>query len=128
LIFCEVLVMTGMLTGDRMVRLEVSGMCQQSVSRTSNYTVTVPYSSMAQTMKNIMRRGGKVTGVHTSSTAAATPSPAYSSTVSPNTASPNTENSNAGSFNIGNSNAENHNAVIPKPSPTATSKKKKKRK
>jgi hypothetical protein len=57
--------MTGMLTGDRMVRLEVSGICQPT-TRASNYAITVPYTSMSQTMRNIMRMGGKVTGVQVS--------------------------------------------------------------
>jgi hypothetical protein len=63
--------MTGMLTGDRMVRLEVTGMCQQNISRSSNYSVTVPYNSMSPVMKNIMRMGGKVTGVYLSDRPAA---------------------------------------------------------
>jgi hypothetical protein len=65
--------MTGMLVGDRMVRLEVAGMCQQNVSRRSNYSLTVPYGSMAQTMKNIVRQGGRVVGVHVSDVPVAMP-------------------------------------------------------
>jgi hypothetical protein len=63
--------MAGMLTGDRMVRLEIAGVCQQSISHTSNYSITVPYRSMSQTMQNISRMGGKVVGVHVSDTQAA---------------------------------------------------------
>jgi hypothetical protein len=63
--------MVGMLTGDRVVRLEITGMCRQQSFHTSNYVVTVPYGSMSRTMQNIMRLGGKVTGVHMSDVAAA---------------------------------------------------------
>jgi CpcD/allophycocyanin linker domain len=67
--------MTGMLTGDRMVRLEVAGLRQQHMSRTSNYSVTIPYGSMSSAMQNITRLGGKVVGVRVSDAAvAATPS------------------------------------------------------
>jgi hypothetical protein len=55
--------MAGMLTGDRSVRIEVSGLCQQPTSKRSNYTVTVPYQSMSKTIQNISRMGGKVVGV-----------------------------------------------------------------
>jgi hypothetical protein len=55
--------MAGILTGDRTVRLEVSGVCQQPVARRSNYTITVPYHSMSKTMQNISRMGGKIVGI-----------------------------------------------------------------
>jgi CpcD/allophycocyanin linker domain len=55
--------MAGMLTGDRSVRIEVSGLCQQPTSKRSNYTVTVPYQSMSKTIQTISRMGGKVVGV-----------------------------------------------------------------
>jgi hypothetical protein len=55
--------MAGMLTGDRPVRIEVMGLCQQQTSKRSNYTVTVPYPSMAKTIQTIGRMGGKVTGI-----------------------------------------------------------------
>jgi hypothetical protein len=61
-----------MLTGDRVVRLEISGICQQNISHTSNYTVTVPYGSMSKTMQSISRMGGKVVGVHVSDVPVAT--------------------------------------------------------
>ncbi|NJN48499.1 MAG: hypothetical protein HC805_00115 [Alkalinema sp. RL_2_19] len=69
--------MPGMLTGNRMVRLEVTGLCQQSISHASNYTVTVPYASMSSTIQNISRMGAKVIGVHVSDikAAAANPTP-----------------------------------------------------
>lgn len=63
--------MPGMLTGDRMVRLEVAGICQQSISHTSNYAMTVPFGSMSKAMQNINRMGGKVVGVHISDIKAA---------------------------------------------------------
>jgi CpcD/allophycocyanin linker domain len=55
--------MAGMLTGERSVRIEVCGLCQQPTSKRSNYTVTVPYQSMSKTIQNISRMGGKVVGV-----------------------------------------------------------------
>ena len=55
--------MAGMLTGDRAVLLEVSSVCQQNISRTSNYTITVPYNSLSCTIQNITRMGGRVVGV-----------------------------------------------------------------
>jgi phycocyanin-associated, rod len=65
-------IMLGMITtGDtniseyssRTVTIQVTGVCRQSVARTSNYTVKVPYSRMSQTIQNISRMGGKVAGV-----------------------------------------------------------------
>ncbi|NEO09608.1 MULTISPECIES: phycobilisome linker polypeptide [unclassified Moorena] len=67
--------MSGMITdgsstlsdySDRTVVLEVTGLCRQDVMRTSNYTTKVPYSCIAEAMKNISRMGGKVTSVHVS--------------------------------------------------------------
>jgi hypothetical protein len=58
-----------------MVRLEVAGLRQQQMSRTSNYSITIPYRSMSSAMQNIMRLGGKVVGVQVSDAAmGATPS------------------------------------------------------
>jgi CpcD/allophycocyanin linker domain len=62
--------MAGMLTGDRSVRIEVSGLCQQPTSKRSNYTVTVPYQSMSKTIQTISRMGGKVVGVQVGDTKA----------------------------------------------------------
>ncbi|MGD1851419.1 MAG: phycobilisome linker polypeptide [Cyanophyceae cyanobacterium] len=65
--------MSGMLatgqiaTGDhssRTVTISVSGFCNQSISKTGNYQVRVPYARMAQTMQNISRMGGKIEGVN----------------------------------------------------------------
>jgi hypothetical protein len=44
----------------RTITLEVTGMHHQTVSRTSPCTVKVPYSSLAQTLQSIQRRGGTV--------------------------------------------------------------------
>ncbi len=64
--------MTGMInTGDnnisgygsRTVAIEVTGVCRQELTRTSNYTVKVPYSRMSQTIQNINRMGGKVANI-----------------------------------------------------------------
>ncbi|HEY9770685.1 MAG TPA: phycobilisome linker polypeptide [Coleofasciculaceae cyanobacterium] len=64
--------MTGMInTGDnnisgygsRTVAIEVTGVCRQELTRTSNYTVKVPYSRMSQTIQNINRLGGKVANI-----------------------------------------------------------------
>jgi CpcD/allophycocyanin linker domain len=62
--------MAGMLTGDRSVRIEVSGLCQQPTSKRSNYTVTVPYQSLSKTIQTISRMGGKVVGVQVGDTKA----------------------------------------------------------
>ena len=47
----------------RTVTIEVAGVCQQSVLKTSNYQVRVPYSQMSQAMQSINRQGGKVASV-----------------------------------------------------------------
>ncbi|MEM6445547.1 MAG: phycobilisome linker polypeptide [Cyanobacteria bacterium P01_D01_bin.123] len=49
--------------GTRTVEIEVTGVCQQDVAKTSTYTVKVPYSRMSQAMQSINRMGGKVAGV-----------------------------------------------------------------
>ena len=67
--------MAGMMMGDRSVRLEIAGVCQQSMARLSNYTVTVPYASMSTTMRNIHRIGGKIVGVHVSDVKAVAATP-----------------------------------------------------
>jgi hypothetical protein len=71
ILYCEVPTMSGILTGDRMVRLEVAGVCRPNLTRKSNYSVTVPYNSMSRTMQSVMRMGGRVTGVHVSDIPAA---------------------------------------------------------
>jgi phycocyanin-associated, rod len=76
--------MSGMITtgdtniseyGSRTVAIKVTGVCRQSVSRTSNYTVKVPYSRMSQTIQNITRMGGKVAGISLGGTTAAAQTP-----------------------------------------------------
>ncbi|MEM9155948.1 MAG: phycobilisome linker polypeptide [Cyanobacteria bacterium P01_F01_bin.33] len=47
----------------RTVAIEVTGVCQQDVAKTSTFTVKVPYSRIRQTMQSINRMGGKVAGV-----------------------------------------------------------------
>lgn len=58
--------MTGMFTGDRMVRLEITGIRQSSISRTNRCTMTVPYSSLSSTIQNLSKTGGKIVGVQVS--------------------------------------------------------------
>lgn len=65
-----------MITNDRAVQIEVSGLCQQGVMNRSTYTVKVPYSSLSKTMQSISRMGGKIVGVVT------TPGPIGPSTAS----------------------------------------------
>lgn len=48
----------------RPVTIGVTGMRQQSVLKTSDYQVRVPYSQMSQTLQSISRQGGKVAFVH----------------------------------------------------------------
>jgi CpcD/allophycocyanin linker domain len=55
-----------MFTGDRMVRLEVTGVRQSSISRANCYTMTVPYSSLSTTIQNLSKTGGKIVGVQVS--------------------------------------------------------------
>jgi phycocyanin-associated, rod len=65
--------MTGMITtgstnlsnySARTLSLEVTGVCRQDVSRTSSYTIKVPYNRLSQTMQSIQRMGGKVNQVN----------------------------------------------------------------
>ena len=51
-----------MMTGDRPVVISVVGSCS-STSHQTNYTVKVPYSSMAHTIQMITKQGGKITNV-----------------------------------------------------------------
>ncbi|MEL6469305.1 MAG: phycobilisome linker polypeptide [Cyanobacteria bacterium J06623_4] len=48
---------------NRTVTIEVAGVCQQSVLKTSNYQVRVPYSQMSEAMQSINRQGGRVASV-----------------------------------------------------------------
>lgn len=49
--------------GNRTVVIDVTGVCRQDVSTTSNYQLKVPYSQMSRMMSAIHRMGGKVAGV-----------------------------------------------------------------
>jgi len=44
----------------RTVIIEVSGLCRQDISRTSNYQVKIAHSSMMPAIQNIIRMGGKI--------------------------------------------------------------------
>lgn len=43
--------------------IEVTEVCRQDISRTSNYSVKVPYSQMSRTIQSVSRMGGKVANV-----------------------------------------------------------------
>jgi hypothetical protein len=47
----------------RSVLLEVNGLCHQSISKTTNYQIKVPYNRLSQTIQNLSRMGAKVTKV-----------------------------------------------------------------
>ncbi|RMF21107.1 MAG: rod-capping linker protein [Cyanobacteria bacterium J083] len=51
---------TGSDYNDRPVTIEVTGLCSQNISKTSNYKVTVPYAELSATMQAISRMGGKI--------------------------------------------------------------------
>lgn len=57
-----------MMTGDRSVAISVTG-AGKSTSHQTNYTVKVPYSSMARTIQVITKQGGKITNVTVATTA-----------------------------------------------------------
>jgi len=76
-----------MMTGDRTVLISVAGACS-STSHQTNYTVKVPYSSMAHTIQVITKEGGKITNVAVATTApsavpTAAPSAAPTVTIQP---------------------------------------------
>ncbi len=58
------------LSGDagRKCAIDIAGSPHQAMMRTSAYTVKVPYSSLAQTIHSIGKRGGKVMNVRMLST------------------------------------------------------------
>lgn len=72
--------MPGMFTGDRMVRLEVMGNGQSLISRTTHYTLTVPYSSLSRTIQTLGRTGGKIVGVQVSDVKAVAAQPQANAT------------------------------------------------
>jgi len=47
----------------RTFEIEITGVCCQDVTRTSNYAVKVPYSQMSQAIQSVSRMGGKVANV-----------------------------------------------------------------
>ena len=47
----------------RTVTIGVTGVCQQSVSKTGSYQIRVPFRQMSQAMQTINRQGGKVASV-----------------------------------------------------------------
>lgn len=47
----------------RSVTIDVASVARQSVAKSSNYQIKVPFSQMSQTMRNIAELGGKVVGV-----------------------------------------------------------------
>lgn len=48
-----------MMTGDRLVLIEVTGVCNAAAHQT-NYSVKAPYSNMSSTIQRITRQGGKI--------------------------------------------------------------------
>ena len=48
---------------DRTFAIEITGVCCQDVTRTSNYSVKVPYNQMSQAIQSVSRMGGKVANV-----------------------------------------------------------------
>jgi phycocyanin-associated, rod len=48
---------------NRTVTIDVTGVCQQSVLKTSNYQLKIPYSQMSQALQSIHRQGGKVASI-----------------------------------------------------------------
>ena len=65
--------------GNRTVAIEVSGLCDMGINRTSNYTLKVPFSRMSHTMQTLNRSGAKVVGVTLSGANAAAETSAKSS-------------------------------------------------
>jgi hypothetical protein len=51
-----------MMTGDRIVLIEVSGVCNAMAHQT-HYSVKIPYTSMSSTIQRITRQGGKIVKV-----------------------------------------------------------------
>ena len=49
--------------GNRTVAIEVSGLCNMDINRTSSYTIKVPFSRMSSAMQSINHSGAKVVGV-----------------------------------------------------------------
>lgn len=58
----------------RSVIIKVTGLARQSMMKTSNYEVKVPFSQMSKTMQNIGRLGGKVAAISVVGSGSATAS------------------------------------------------------
>lgn len=78
----ESLTMSGMVTtgsstvsdrASQSVVFTVEGVCQQAVSKTSNYTVKVPFSQMNAAYRSIGRTGGKIVSVQVGNVVPAVP-------------------------------------------------------
>ena len=52
---------------DRILLIEVSGLCQPHVMPTTHYTFKVPYRSLARTLQFINHKGGKVVRIESRS-------------------------------------------------------------
>lgn len=48
----------------RVVQINVTGVCNQSIKRVSSYQIKVPHNRMNQAMREIFSLGGKITGVN----------------------------------------------------------------
>lgn len=59
----------------RTVTIDVAGVCQQSVLKTGNYQVRVPFSQMSQALQTINHQGGKVASVQLAGNAPVTSAP-----------------------------------------------------
>lgn len=59
----------------RTVTIDVTGVCQQSVLKTGNYQVRVPFSQMSQALQTINHQGGKVASVQLAGNAPVTSAP-----------------------------------------------------
>jgi CpcD/allophycocyanin linker domain len=79
---------------DCMMKIDVTNMSARIATRTSAYTITVPFSSLSRTMQFIHRSGGKVVEVTNLSAATALAelppiaTPVYTSTSSPKSKAP----------------------------------------
>ncbi|MEL6779571.1 MAG: phycobilisome linker polypeptide [Cyanobacteria bacterium J06597_16] len=78
----------------RTVTIDVTGVCQQSVLKTGNYQIRVPYSQMSQTMQRINRQGGKVASIQLMGNAPAVAS-AFSESVEAEQANTSSDNDEA---------------------------------
>ena len=54
---------SGVSSSSTMVEFSVTGVCRQDLAKTSNFTIRVPQNRMSQTMQNIHRMGGKISGI-----------------------------------------------------------------